>query len=191
MKLTVQSADANTINSYVYPDYKQDMFLWGYSGRPDPNFSMLIMLSTQIGDWNDCGYANTSYDALYDQQAKTVNVEQRQAILNQMQDIIYKDCPYIVLYYMTAKGAYRIDKFTGFVNMPTGLLSDVNRFTLREVHLIQAESTVKKTDYTPWAIAVIGVVVALIAIAYAMMLHGGRRGENPRTDERPEPPLKE
>lgn len=191
VKLTVQSADANTINSFVYPDYKQDMFLWGYSGQPDPNFSLLIMLSNQIGDWNDCGYANTSYDALYDQQAKTVNMEQRQTIVNHMQDIIYKDCPYIVLYYMTAKGAYRIDKFTGFVNMPTGLLSDVNRFTLREVHLIQAESTAKKTDYTPWAIAVIGVVVALIAIAYAMMRHGGTKGENPRTDQRPEPPQKE
>jgi len=188
VKLTVQSADANTINSFVYPDYKQDMFLWGYSGQPDPNFSLLIMLSNQIGDWNDCGYANTSYDALYDQQAKTVNMEQRQTIVNQMQDIIYKDCPYIVLYYMTAKGAYRIDTFTGFVNMPTGLLSDVNRYTLREVHLIQAESTAKKTDYTPWAIAAIGVIVALIAIAYATMHRGGRKGENPRRDQRPEPP---
>jgi peptide/nickel transport system substrate-binding protein len=191
VKLTVQSADANTINSYVYPDYKQDMFLWGYSGQPDPNFSLLIMLSNQIGDWNDCGYANASYDALYDQQAKTVNVGERQTIVNQMQDIVYEDCPYIVLYYMTAKGAYRIDKFTGFVNMPTGLLSDVNRFTLREVHLIQAESTAKKTDYTPWAIAAIGVIVALIAIAYAMMRRGGRKGENPRADQRPEPPQKE
>ncbi|MCJ7464409.1 MAG: hypothetical protein MUO81_06675, partial [Thermoplasmata archaeon] len=191
VKLTVQSADANTINSYVYPDYKQDMFLWGYSGQPDPNFSLLIMLSNQIGDWNDCGYANASYDTLYDQQAKTVDVEERQTIVNQMQDIIYEDCPYIVLYYMTAKGAYRIDTFTGFVNMPTGLLSDVNRFTLREVHLIQAESTAEKTDYTPWAIAAVGVIVALVAVAYVMMHRGGGKGENPRTDKRPEPPQNE
>jgi len=189
VKLTVQSADANTINSYVYPDYKQDMFLWGYSGQPDPNFSLLIMLSNQIGDWNDCGYANASYDALYDQQATTVNVEQRKTIVNQMQDIIYKDAPYIVLYYTTAKGAYRIDKFTGFVNMPTGLLSDVNRFTLREVHLITAE-TPAKTDYTPWAIAAVGIIVALVAIAYAMMRRGGGKEVNPRAEQRPEPPLK-
>ncbi len=190
VKLTVQSADANTINSYVYPDYKQDMFLWGYSGQPDPSFSLLIMLSNQIGDWNDCGYANASYDALYDQQATTVNVEQRKTIVNQMQDIIYKDAPYIVLYYITAKGAYRIDTFTGFVNMPTGLLSDVNRFTLREVHLITASTPAKKTDYTPWAIAAAAIIVALIAIAYAMMHRGGGKGANPKAEQRPEPPLK-
>ena len=117
VKLTVQSADANTINSYVYPDYKQDMFLWGYSGQPDPSFSLMIMLSNQIGDWNDCGYANASYDALYDEQATTVSVDERKAIVNEMQDIVYKDAPYIVLYYMTAKGAYRIDTFTKPANV--------------------------------------------------------------------------
>ncbi|MFY9606402.1 MAG: ABC transporter substrate-binding protein [Thermoplasmata archaeon] len=190
VKLTVQSADANTINSYVYPDYKQDMFLWGYSGQPDPSFSLMIMLSNQIGDWNDCGYANASYDALYDEQATTVSVDERKAIVNEMQDIVYKDAPYIVLYYMTAKGAYRIDTFTGFVNMPTGLLSDVNRFTLREVHLIIAETPAKTTDYTPWAIAAAAIIVALVAIVYAMMRRGGGKGANPRAEQRPEPPLK-
>jgi len=183
VKLTVQSADANTINSYVYPDYKQDMFLWGYSGQPDPNFSLLIMLSNQVGDWNDCGYQNASYDALYDQQAKTVDVSQRKTIINQMQEIIYNDCPYIVLYYTTAKGAYRIDTFTGFVNMPTGLLSDVNRFTLREVHLISAESTTpSSTDYLPWAVAIVAIIVAVAAILMLM-----RRGKG-KVETKAEPP---
>lgn len=180
VKLDVQSADANTINSFVYPDYKQDMFLWGYSGQPDPNFSLLIMLSNQVGDWNDCGYQNASYDALYDQQAQTVNVAARKAIIDQMQEIIYRDAPYIVLYYMTAKGAYRIDTFTGFVNMPTGLLSDVNRFTLREVHLIkeQAVTPSGNQDILPWIVAIIAIIVAVVAIAYAMM-RGRKKGMEP------------
>lgn len=173
VKLNVQSADANTINSYVYPDYSQDMFLWGYSGQPDPSFSLLIMLSSQIQNWNDCGYANATYDSLYDQQAVATSYAARKAIVDQMQQIIYDDCPYIVLYYMTAKGAYRLDTFTGFVNMPTGLLSDVNIFTLREVHLLQAGETAAKTDYTPWAIAAVSVIAALIAIAYALMKRKG------------------
>jgi len=191
VKLTVQSADANTINSFVYPDYSQDMFLWGYSGQPDPNFSLLIMLSNQIGDWNDCGYANATYDALYDEQATTVNVTQRKALVDQMQGIIYNDCPYIVLYYITAKGAYRIDTFTGFVNMPTGLLSDVNRYTLREVHLLVAETPANKTDYTPWAIAIAGIIVALVAVAYALMRRGGGKDKELKAPVRPEPPQKQ
>jgi peptide/nickel transport system substrate-binding protein len=182
--LTVESADANTINSYVYPDYNQDMFLWGYSGQPDPSFSLLIMLSTQIGNWNDCGYANLDYDALYDEQATTPGMEDRRAIVYEMQDIVYQDCPYIVLYYMTAKGAYRIDKFTGFVNMPTGLNSDVNVYTLREVHLLQAEEEAAQTDYLPWAVAGIALVVAVVAIVVAMTRG---KGKSPK----PEPPRPE
>jgi peptide/nickel transport system substrate-binding protein len=187
VELTVESADANTINSYVYPDYNQDMFLWGYSGQPDPSFSLLIMLSTQIGNWNDCGYANTTYDDLYDQQATAANAEDRLEIVRQMQEIVYDDCPYIVLYYMTAKGAYRIDTFTGFVNMPTGLNSDVNVFTLREVHLLQAEDGAAETDYLPWAVAGIAIIVAVVAIAIALT-RGKSKGEKP---EAPRPEKKE
>ncbi len=184
VQLSVVSADANTINSYVYPDYNQDMFLWGYSGQPDPSFSLLIMLSTQVGNWNDCGYRNATYDALYDQQAQTADPEERRAIIHEMQEIIYYDSPYLVLYYMTAKGAYRLDTFTGFVNMPTGLLSDVNTFTLREVHLIKGETGAAETDYLPWAVAGIAIVIAIAAVAYAMMKGGkGRAG--------PEPPRKD
>ena len=187
VRLEVVSADANTINSYVYPDYNQDMFLWGYSGQPDPSFSLLIMLSTQVGDWNDCGYRNASYDELYDQQAKATDPEQRREIVYQMQEIIYYDCPYIVLYYMTAKGAYRLDTFTGFVNMPTGLLSDVNTYTLREVHLIKGESAPAKTDYLPWAVAGIAIVVAVAAIAVAM----SRKGRGGKPEQKPEETKKE
>ncbi len=177
VKLNVESADANTINSYVYPDYTQDMFLWGYSGQPDPSFSLLIMLSNQIGNWNDCGYANASYDALFDQQAVATTYTARKAIVDEMQQIIFQDCPYIVLYYMTAKGAYRLDTFTGFVNMPTGLLSDVNIFTLREVHLISEETKEPaKSDITPWVIAIVAAVIAVAAIAYALMRGRGKGG---------------
>jgi peptide/nickel transport system substrate-binding protein len=184
--LTVTSADANTINSYVYPDYTQDMFLWGYSGQPDPSFSLLIMLSNQVGDWNDCGYANATYDDLYDQQAHATDPAVRQTIINQMQEIIYRDSPYIVLYYMTAKGAYRIDKFTGFVNMPTGLLSAVNFYTLREVHLIKSEGgEAARTDYLPWAVAGLAIVVAVGAIGYALM-RGKKGGAGSTVEETPE-----
>lgn len=184
VKLSVVSADANTINSFVYPDYNQDMFLWGYSGQPDPNFSLLIMLSSQIGDWNDCGWANETYDELYEQQTKATDPEVRRAIIYEMQEIVYEQCPYIVLYYMSANGAYRIDEFTGFVNMPTGLLSAVNIYTLLEVHLIKGEEQGAEADSLPWVVAIIAIVVAVVAIAYAVMKGRGKKSET----EQPKPP---
>jgi peptide/nickel transport system substrate-binding protein len=185
VELTVQSADANTINSFVYPAYNQDMFLWGYSGQPDPNFSLLIMLTAQVGDWNDCGWGNATYDAWYDEQATTTDPVARKAIIKDMQDMVYEQSPYLVLYYMTAKGAYRIDTFTGFVNMPTGLVSDVNVYTLREVHLIKATSTPAKTDYTPWVVAALAIIVAVVAIGFAMMKGKGKKGVS-QPEQKPE-----
>ncbi len=173
--LEIVSADANTILSVMY--YKYDLFLWGYSGQPDPNFSLLIMLTSQMNRWNGAAYSNASYDALYDQQAQESNLTERRAIIYQMQEIIYRDCPYIVLYYMSANGAYRTDRFTGFVSMPTGLLSDVNTFTLREVHLIGSEQIAQETNYIPWVIAGIAVVVAVGAVVYALTRSKGSKVE--------------
>jgi len=49
-------------------------------------------------------------------------------IIYQMQEIHYRDCPSIVLYYMKAVGAYRSDDLEGFYeNTPGGLISFLNR----------------------------------------------------------------
>lgn len=123
--ITITAADGATISSLNYPDYEHDMFLWGYSGRPDPNFILRIMLTSQIQGAADAGYSNPEYDALFDQQARELDPARRKAIIDEMQRIIYEDSPYIVLYYTPAVGAYRTDRFTGIAEVPGGLVSNV------------------------------------------------------------------
>ncbi len=181
--LTVQSTASNTILSIVFPDYSQDMYLWGFSGQPDPSFSVSIYMSNQVQNWNGAGYQNATYDDLYNQQVQTMDPEARRAILYEMQEMIYQASPSIVLYYMDAVGAYRLDKFTGFVNMPVGLISNVNPWTLRQVHLIYGESEEPVTpsggtDYVPWLIAVAGIVVAVGAVSYLFM----KKPKAPKTE---------
>jgi len=128
VELTLQSADGGTILAELFPDYKHDMYLWGFSGQPDPNFSLLIYLSSQLQKWNGAGYQNAAYDALFAAQQKAVDPAERQQIIYQMQEIHYRDCPSIVLYYMKAVGAYRSDDLEGFYeNTPGGLISFLNR----------------------------------------------------------------
>lgn len=128
VRLSLQSADAGTILAQLFPDYKHDMYLWGFSGQPDPNFSLSIYLSSQVQKWNGAGYKNPAYDALFNQQQRAVNPAERQKIIYEMQDIHYKDSPSIVLYYMNALGAYRSDYLSGFQeDMAGGILSFLNR----------------------------------------------------------------
>jgi peptide/nickel transport system substrate-binding protein len=126
--LTLQSADGGTILAELFPDYKHDMYLWGFSGQPDPNFSISIYMSSQIQKWNGAGYKNPEYDMLFEQQARAVNPKNRQKLIYKMQEIHYKDSPSIVLYYMSAIGAYRSDYLEGFdEEMPGGIISFLNR----------------------------------------------------------------
>lgn len=132
VKLNIQAADGGTILSKVLP-LKHDMYLWGFSGNPDPTFSLNIMLKSQIGMWNGSGYANPVYDALFREQKRALDPKDRQKIIYHMQEILQGDAPHAVLYYMKAIGAYRKDRFTEFVNMPTGILSQLNSYSLKNV----------------------------------------------------------
>jgi peptide/nickel transport system substrate-binding protein len=170
VELSIESADVNTILSKIYPDYSHDMYLWGFAGSVDPSFSLSVLLSDQVQNWNGAGYTNASYDALWEEQLHTIDPAARRAIVYQMQEIFYRDAVNIVLYYMDTTGAYRLDKFTGFVEMPCGVVSSYNAYTLRQVHLIYGTSTDGGgTDYLPWGIAVAGIAVALCAVTYALL----------------------
>jgi len=137
VKLHLQSADGGTICSYIYPNYEQDMFLWGFSARPDPNFSLNILREKQIQMWNDSGWVNPEYESLYDKQICTLDPAKRQEIVYRMQEVVYENAGATVLYYMKVIGAYRSDRFTGFVNMPNGIMSMLNAYSLRNVHQIK------------------------------------------------------
>jgi peptide/nickel transport system substrate-binding protein len=94
-----------------------DMVLWGWAGNPDPNALLQIFRCDAIGDTSDSQYCNPAYDKLYDRQLKQVG-EARKATLARMQNLIYDQAPYDILYYDWNLDAYRTDKFAGWANMP-------------------------------------------------------------------------
>jgi peptide/nickel transport system substrate-binding protein len=61
------------------------------------------------------------YDALYAQQQQALDDAARQKIVWEMQEMVFNDRPYIVLWYDNVLQAYRSDKFTGFIEYPTGI----------------------------------------------------------------------
>jgi len=82
-----------------------------------------VMTTDQFvdGGWSDSGYSNPEYDQLYLQQQVTVDKTERQKIIWQMQEMIYNDRPYIVLFYENMLQAYRADRFKGFIESPLGI----------------------------------------------------------------------
>lgn len=125
IEVTHQSYDSDTLTELLLPPEadppgtaKYDIELWGWSGSPDPNGLLYVFLCDQIGTSSDSNYCNKEYDDLYAKESKEGG-EERKATLAQMQNLIYNEAPYDVLYYDANLDVYRNDRFAGWQNMPS------------------------------------------------------------------------
>ena len=99
------------------PDY--DLFLWGWYSDLDPSPILSYFTTDQINGWSDCGWSNAEYDKLFEEQAVAIDSAQRKAIIDSMQEIIYRESPYIPTVYSNDLEAYNIDKWEGYAASPT------------------------------------------------------------------------
>ena len=71
-------------------------------------------LATSGAGWSDTGYCNPEYDKLYEEQGGTADQEARKEIVWEMQDILYRDKPYIQLVVLDTITAHST-KWAGFL----------------------------------------------------------------------------
>jgi peptide/nickel transport system substrate-binding protein len=124
VKVTAQQYDSATLGNIVLPpeagkDFKAnyDIELWGWTGNPDPNALTQIFRCDAIGSSSDSQYCNPAFDKMYDAQ-NAATADARKAILAQMQNLIYDQAVYDILYYDANLAAYRTDRFGGWQNQP-------------------------------------------------------------------------
>ncbi|HUM67774.1 MAG TPA: ABC transporter substrate-binding protein [Chloroflexota bacterium] len=111
-----QSLDPDALTSICCPAFDFDIILWGWGSDPDPSFLLSVMTTDEITTGtSETGYSNPEYDALYVQQATTLDDAQRIALIYQMQAIVHNDLPYIIPYYEQAVQAFRTDAFRGWL----------------------------------------------------------------------------
>jgi peptide/nickel transport system substrate-binding protein len=124
IKLTTSVLDSATLGDKVLPpeagDYTADydIELWGWAGNVDPNALLQIFKCDAIGSSSDSQYCNKQFDTLYDQQLAAKTADERKTILAQMQNLIYDEAPYDILYYDANLDVYRTDRFAGWQNQP-------------------------------------------------------------------------
>ncbi len=91
----------------------------GLVREPGPELPAVDLHSaSEIGVSSDSQYCNPDYDALYEKQLTQAG-DERKATLAEMQNIIYNDAPYDILFYDSNLDVYRNDKFAGWQNMPS------------------------------------------------------------------------
>jgi peptide/nickel transport system substrate-binding protein len=95
-----------------------DAFQWGWYVEPDPDSMLSYLTTSQFGGWSDSWYSNPEYDKLYKQQHVETDEAKRIADVKKMQEILYRDSPYLVTAYSAIGEAVRSDRFACFVPQP-------------------------------------------------------------------------
>ena len=117
--VTPKGLEPDTLEEQLYtPEAggtaEYDAVLWSWSGSPDPDFLLSLLTTDQIGKLSDSSYSNAVYDRLFEAQRRAPTLEERQAIVRRMLDLVYDDAPYLVLFYDDVLDAHRTDRFSGW-----------------------------------------------------------------------------
>lgn len=126
----VESMESSRLTNVIL-DGEFDVFEWGWYVDPDPGSMLSYLTCDQREAWSDTWYCDEEYDDLYDQQQSALDEDERAAMIDRMQEIVYLDAPYLVTVYNTMGEAWRSDRWEGFVPMPDP--GGMNTFTL-DVH---------------------------------------------------------
>jgi peptide/nickel transport system substrate-binding protein len=170
--------DGKLSQAWLDDDY--DLYIWGWGPDPDPDFILSTFTSGQCGTWSDTCYSDPQYDKLYKDQQTAPNPNDRQKIVFQMQDQIYKDIPEIVLYYDKSLEAYNSAKWTGLEDnispQPDGFLwNQYTPYTALTVQLRSGASSSSSASSST-LLVIVGILGAIIVVVGIVMI--ARRGKS-------------
>lgn len=164
-----------------------DMYIWYWSGDPDPDYQLSVFTSGLCGVWSDGCWSDPVFDAMYEEQRAIFDREERRDAIYEAQRYIYEQIPVVVLAYPKSLQAYRSDRFTGWTPAPGAngyLLPSYNYNSLVSVRPVVAPSadpgsggtTAPASPGLPawvWIAGVAGVVAIVLVVVVR-----GRREED-------------
>lgn len=184
IKVKAQAYDGDTLVDLLLPPeagkkYKAnfDIELWGWVGDPDPNSLLEIFTTGAIGGSSDSFFSNARYDELFTLQNEAPTLQARQGYTAEMQNIVYDEAPYIIIYNDNELHAYRTDRFANWHNQPANGTPLFVNGTLNYTLLTDATATPAPTPTaTPAPGETPGPSVAPTATPAATPAPGGGTG---------------
>ena len=124
--VTVQSLDPDAVSALEKPPEADppgkasfDVVIWNWAGDVDPNSLLKNATTDSIASGSsDSFFSNARYDELFALQGKENDQTKRKAYIDEMQQLLYDQAPYHVLFYDAALSAWRTDRFGGWPLSP-------------------------------------------------------------------------
>ncbi len=159
-----------------------DLVVWDLVGNYDPGQTMYYFTTSQFGLNNDYYWSNAEFDKLAVAQASAVDPTQRQQIIWQMQQIMYKETPDVVMIYTDDVEAVNTAKWTGWMQMFGGSgpawNAQGNIVSYMDLRPKVATTTTGGSKTTLIVVIVVVVVVVIVAAGLLVARSRGRRVED-------------
>jgi peptide/nickel transport system substrate-binding protein len=157
-----------------------DAYIWYWTGEPDPNYQLSVFTSDQCGDLSDGCWSNSEYDQLFAEQQPMVDPDERQAVVHEMQKIVYDENPSIALAYPSNIEAYRNDLVQNFTPVPGDdgyLIPNYNNVGMVTVEPVTGDAAGSTSSSGLPAVAWAGIAAAVVAAA-AFFYYRGKRTDD-------------
>lgn len=124
IEVNVSSVEQATWEEAVWPGFdvnqgrNYEMAMWGWSAptQADPGRTGALLHSDPaLGSLNLTGFASDEADALADRLRTEGDLEERQAILDELQELIAEELPFITILYPDGAYAFDADVYDGWV----------------------------------------------------------------------------
>ena len=142
-----------------------------------------VVTCDQWSGWNDTGFCDKKYDAMYSKQQLTPDQSQRKDVVWQMQSYLAEKKPYL---WIAALDSHRrdLEEWTGLIESPQGPFNSLSKLSLSSVHQAgrgrSSSGRMRGADYfiKRFLFAVVTVFVAItINFALFRLAPGKRRRE--------------
>ena len=178
IRLRLEPMDERSFRDAILNDADYDLFVWSRGGDVDPGSILSTFTTSQIMGWSDSRYSNPDYDRLFVRQAEALdpadpeNITQRKAYTDAMQEILYRDDPYVVLWYNVSLQAYRTDRWTGYDLAPAGdgaPFWNQLRATYTALRPLRPSAPPVAETSRAWVWTLVAALIAAAVVAFALL----------------------
>ncbi len=189
LKIKLSVINSGTLTSNIYnergstwaPNF--DMVVWWWTGYFDPGQTLNALMTSQIGNLNEPFWSNAAYDRLGAEQVAAIDPTQRQALIWQMQQLMYQQSPWIPLTYLDNLEAYNTSKWNGWTREFGGSGGAFELEGNIATYLnLRAKVATASTGGGSGTVLIVVVVVVVIVVAGVALVVMRRRRQVEETD---------
>jgi peptide/nickel transport system substrate-binding protein len=188
LRINMTFVDPGQLSDSIYnsekgvwkPDF--DMVVWWWIGYFDAGNTMNCFTTRNIGNLNEPCWSDPQYDVLADKQAVTLDTTERQSIIQQLQQTMYEQTPWIVMTHPQQLEAVNTSRWTGWKQMfnGTGPAWNTEGYMGSYLNLKPKTATAQSSSggsSTGLIVAVVAAVVIVLAVVLIVLRRRRRLAE--------------